>query len=141
MTRPVNHRLPVLLPTPRTYGDCCTGTELTGTLEQRATGQHQCRVYQCRKNLLRTDSQDVPGRRRDGVAPEGTFSGANVSASAPSCAIDVANAHPAGMSNAEVAGLMGLDKRRCEQIVKAWRENSGAVELYRLRQTLMGDEE
>lgn len=139
MTRPVNHRLPVLGPgyrPPATRGECVAGTDLTGSLEQRKQGK-QCGAYECRYHLAVVQSSDVPGRRFDGVSPEWTVSGDNISASAPSCALDVADANPAGMSNGDVAEIMGISRRRVEQIVKAWRATNGAVEMYELRASLM----
>lgn len=105
-------RLPVL------RSDCLSGTLLTGTLEQRMSGQCQCSVLWCRLNLLGTDSEDMPGRRHSGLAPPAAPSGEVVSASAPSCALDIAEAHPEGMSSAQVAMLLGQSKRAVELTVK-----------------------
>ena len=131
----VNHRLPIhpAYRPPATRGECIEGTANTGSLEERRAGKVQCSAYRCRYNLLWVESDQVPGRRHGGLAPEGTLSGANTNASAPSCALDLVDANPAGMSSAEIANAVGLDRRRVEQIVKRWQQSEAAVELARLR--------
>lgn len=121
---------------PMTRQDCIEGTKATGSKEERIAGRCQCRVYACRFSLLVDHSGDVPGRRHAGLAPPWTLNG-NTNASAPSCALDVADGGP--KSAAEVAEAMGLDKRRIEQIVKAALGRPGAVELWRLRSELEED--
>ena len=116
---------------PPTRGDCVAGCENTGSRDQRQAGQVQCRAYACRHNLLRQDSGDVPGRRHAGLAPEWTLV-ASTSASAPSCSLDVADAHPAGLSSAAVARLVGVSTRRVEQIVRAALAGHGAVAVMRV---------
>ena len=101
---------------PKTYGDCCAGTDArTSSLEQRLCGRGQCVVYACRNNLLVLRSEDVQGRRHNGRAPEWTVSGES-DASSPSCALDVAN--QGAKTCAEIAELTGLTKRRIQQLVK-----------------------
>jgi hypothetical protein len=116
---------------PMTRGDCIKGTSASGSLEDRQAGRKQCAIYACRANLLVVHSCDVPGRRHGGLAPEWTFSG-KTDASAPSCALDVADANPHGLSADQVAELTGEDKRTIELIVKKWRASRGAVEVLRL---------
>jgi hypothetical protein len=105
-------KLPVLQP--RTYGECVEGTPLTKSLAERASGQ-ACESYQCRHNLRTVRSENVPGRRNNGIAPEWTFDSEAVAAS-PSCALDVANrgAHKCS----ELAAMEGKSKRRIQQEVK-----------------------
>ncbi len=128
MTR-INHRLPVYAP-PATRGDCITGTPATGSLEQRMRGQVQCGALECRHNLLMVESSSRPGRRHGGLAPEWTISGSNTSAGAPSCSLDVADTGP--KSAAEVASIVGLTKRRVEQIIKEFKRTHKALALARL---------
>jgi hypothetical protein len=123
------NRLPVILPHARTRGDCVEGTALTGSREARTNGQAQCLQVSCRHNLLCARSEDRPGRRHGGLAPEWTLRG-ETSASAPSCALDVADAGPKSMR--EIAEFTGLTKRRVEQVLKAAKEGKGGVELARL---------
>jgi hypothetical protein len=128
MTRSINHRLPIYAP-PATRGECITGTPITGSLEERRTGQKQCHAA-CRHNLLIQCSEDRPGRRHGGRAPEWTVSGENTSAGAPSCSLDVAATGP--KSAAEVARVMGITTRRVEQIVKEFKRTHKALALARL---------
>lgn len=116
---------------PMTRGDCIKGTSASGSLEDRKAGRKQCSVYACRANLLVIHSSDVPGRRHGGLAPEWTFTG-KTDASAPSCALDVADANPHGMSADEVSAITGETKRTIELIVKKWKGSQGAVEVLRL---------
>jgi hypothetical protein len=131
MTRTINHRLPVWsgYNPPDTRGQCIEGTERTGSRDERQAGVRQCSAYACRHNLLAVASRDVPGRRHDGLAPPSTLSGSNTSASAPSCALDVVDANPHGMSSGEVAKLLGMTKRAVELIVAKARKDEGAVRL------------
>jgi hypothetical protein len=117
--------LPILQP--RTYGDCVTGTPLTGTLEERMSGRRECSNYTCRHALRVVRSENVPGRRNNGVAPEWTLDSEAIAA-APSCALDVANrgAHKCS----ELASMEGKSKRRIQQEVK------GA--MHSLRDALVG---
>lgn len=108
-------RLPVV------YGDCITGTLLSGSRDDRMSGRKQCQVT-CPKNLLLTASSDMPGRRHGGLAPPASPSGTVVSARAASCALDVAWANPCGLSSLHVARLLGLTKRAVELDVKAGLE-------------------
>lgn len=116
---------------PATRGDCVAGTPLTSDRDTRQAGGAQCRAYTCRHNLLRMDSADVPGRRHDGLAPEWTLV-ASTLATAPSCALDVADQHPEGLSSREVARLAGVSTRRVEQIVRAALGGEGAVRVRRV---------
>jgi hypothetical protein len=110
MTRSLH--LPIIQP--RTYGDCVDGTPLTKSLEERASG-HACEAYTCRHNLRTVRSENVPGRRNHGIAPEWTFDSEAI-ASSPSCALDVANRGPHRCS--EIAEMEGKSKRRIQQEVK-----------------------
>lgn len=121
-------RLPIYSPPP-TRGDCIMGQPNTGSREQRTAGLVRCGALQCRHNLDRVDSEDVPGRRHGGLAPAWTLSGSNVSAMSPSCSLDVVDANPAGLSSGEVAAVMGVSKRRVEQIVRAWLVSQGAADV------------
>lgn len=120
-------RLPVYA-LPRTRGDCIEGTDDTGSREERTAGVRQCEVIQCRHYLARVDSHDVPGRRHGGLAPPWTESGRG-DASSPSCSLDVVDANPAGLSSGEVAAVMGVSRRRVEQIVRAWLVSQGAADV------------
>lgn len=113
-------RLPVL------RADCITGTLLSGSLVDRTTGRKQCAVT-CPLNLTQTASVDMPGRRHSGIAPPSSPSGSVTSAFAPSCALDVADAHPAGLSSREVARYLGLTRRAVELDVKAALEKLRAA--------------
>lgn len=99
-------------------GDCIAGTIKSGSLDERRAGSRQCGVLSCRMNLLSTSSADMPGRRHNGLAPPASPSGEVISASAPSCALDVADAHPEGLSSAQVAVYLGQTKRAVELTVK-----------------------
>lgn len=114
MSPPV--RLRVLMPA--TYGECVAGTSMTGSLEERLAGKRQCLVFQCRLNLLSVSSQNVPGRRHNGKSPEWTVSGENPKATAPSCALDIANQGP--HTCAEIADIESTPehKRRVQQEVR-----------------------
>jgi hypothetical protein len=116
---------------PMTRGDCIKGTSASGSLEDRQAGRKQCSIYACRSNLLVVHSADVPGRRHGGLAPEWTFTG-KTDASAPSCAMDVADANPHGLSADEISKVTGETKRNVELILKKWRGSAGAVEVLRL---------
>ena len=120
-------RLPVYA-LPRTRGECIEGTPHTGSREERTAGVRQCQVMQCRHYLARVDSDDVPGRRHDGIAPPWTVSDRG-DASSPSCSLDVVDANPAGLSSGEVARVMGISRRRVEQIVRAWLVSQGAADV------------
>ncbi len=139
MTCNINHRLPVLSAynPPATRGDCIDGTERTGSREDRTLGIKQCGAYACPHNLLVIHSADVPGRRHGGLAPPWTMSGKHLSASAPSCALDVVDANPHGMSSGEVAKVIGCSKRDVELIVAKAMKCSGAVRLMRLHSGVM----
>jgi hypothetical protein len=114
-----------------TRGDCISGTPGSGSKDDRIAGRKQCSVYACRFNLLVDASEDVPGRRHDGLAPPWTLSG-RVDATAPSCALDVADTGP--KSAAEIADMMGFDdKRRIEQLLKQALSSEAGVELWKLR--------
>lgn len=126
MTRTVNHRLPVLL----TRGDCIEGTPITGSRDERMRGQAQCMRLECRHNLLADESSTRPGRRHDGLAPEWTVRGENTSAGAPSCSLDVADTGP--KSAAEVAAIVGLSKRRIEQITRDFTRSQKALVMAEL---------
>lgn len=104
-------RLPVI------RQDCLDGTLLSGSLEDRASGRKQCQVA-CRKNLLMRASEDMAGRRHGNLAPAASYAGDITSASAPSCAMDIADANPCGLSSREVGALMGQSKRAIELTVK-----------------------
>ncbi len=125
----IDHRSPVGLgKPPRTRGDCINGTAQTGSLEERQHGRRQCEAFSCRHNLMTIDSSDVPGRRHHGLAPPWTLSGESTSASAASCALDVAD--QGEHSSAEVARIMGISKRRIEQIIARWkREHAELAEM------------
>lgn len=115
MTRSLS--LPVLQPA--TYGDCITGTPLTGTRDERMSGRHECAVLGCRQNLRTVRSENVPGRRNNGVAPEWTLDSEAIAA-APSCALDVANSRRGvGYRCSELAEMFGKSKRRFQQEIKA----------------------
>src|SRR5512139_1456395 len=116
MTPPIRLRV---LGLPRTYGDCCAGTDTrTGTLEQRLNGRKQCEVLECRNNLSKLLPEDVQGRRHNGRAPEWTVTSED-DASKPSCAIDVGNQRPGrGFLCGEIAEMTGLTKRRIQQLVR-----------------------
>jgi hypothetical protein len=107
---------------PATYGECINGTVMTGTLKERESGRVSCAALSCRHNLRRVSSENVPGRRNKGIAPEWTVDGEST-ASSPSCALDVANrgAH----SCSDLAKMEGKSKRRLQQEVRA------AVQSYR----------
>lgn len=120
-------RLPVYA-LPTTRGDCIAGTLHTGSREERTAGDRQCQVIQCRHYLARVDSDDVPGRRHGGCAPPWTVSDRG-DASSPSCSLDVVDANPAGLSSGEVAQVMGVSRRRVEQIVRAWLVSQGAADV------------
>jgi hypothetical protein len=143
VTRSINHRLPVLsiYSPPATRGDCIDGTERTGSREERTTGVKQCGAFACPLNLLVTHSADCPGRRHGGLAPPWTLSGNNTSASAPSCALDVVDAHPHGLSSGEVAKLLGVSKRDVELVVAKATKDHGAVRLMRLHSGVTGNGE
>ncbi len=137
-----NHRLPVLgdmFSPPGTRGECVAGTTLTGSREGRQRGEQSCGAYACRHNLRRSDGADVPGKRYDGESPPWTLSGDNTSAVSPSCSLDVADAgaHTSG----EVAKVLGLSRRRVEQILKRFMGTDGALDLARLNSTLMSNME
>lgn len=144
MTRPLNHRLPVLGPDfrpPRTRGECIEGTPVSSSRAERQAGNAQCACFACPHNLLVEHSENRPGRRYAGVAPEWSFRGDNPSATAPSCVLDVVDANPAGLAASEVAKVLGISKRRVEQIVKAWKTQGGAAEVVRLNSALMDNME
>jgi hypothetical protein len=136
VAKPVNHRLPVLLRSqydaPETYGHCIAGTEETGSFTQRAYGQRRCEAGKCRHNIDVKRSEERPGRRYKGRAPEWTMNGGSMSASGPSCALDVAKLHPEGLSATDVGSVLGLSKRRVEQVIKKWRVEQGAADLIEL---------
>lgn len=108
-------RLPVI------RADCIQGTLLSGSRDDRMSGRKQCQVT-CPKNLLITASEDMPGRRHYGLAPPASPSGAVVDARAPSCALDIADANPHGLSSREVARFLGLTRRAVELDVKSGLE-------------------
>ncbi len=140
--RVLNHRLPVLgdlFSPPGTRQECIDGHGRTGSREQRTNGQRQCGAFSCRHNLLRVDSSDVAGKRYDGVSPEWTLSGENVSAMGPSCSLDVADQgeHTSG----QVAKILGISRRRVEQILKRFLGTDGALDLARLRSALIDNME
>lgn len=115
MTRSLS--LPILQP--RTYGDCITGTPLTGSREERMGGRVECQRLECRQNLRTVRSENVPGRRNHGKDPEWTLDG-EANASAPSCALDVAHARRGiGYRCSELAEMFGKSKRRYQQEIKA----------------------
>lgn len=120
---------------PPTRGHCIAGTPETGTHAQRISGRAQCECYACPHNLLVQDSGDVPGRRHRGLAPEWTLRGDNTSASAPSCALDIAA--EGEHSSAEVARIMGMSKRRVEQIIAKWKQQH--VELAEMGSAVLDD--
>lgn len=111
MTPPIRLRV---LP-PESYGECCSGTPMTSSLELRMAGRGECVVFACRHNLRTLRSEDVQGRRHNGRAPEWTVSG-EADASSPSCALDVAN--QGALTCAQIAERTGLTKRRIQQLVK-----------------------
>ena len=135
-TIPTNHRLPVFAhdQVARTRADCISGAYATGSLEERLTGQRQCYQVACRHNLLAARSDERPGRRHDGLAPEWTVRG-ETSATAPSCVLDVALSGP--RTSREIAKLCGVTTRRVEQLLKAAKEGAGGVDLARLVSVLM----
>lgn len=115
---------------PRIRQDCISGTELTGSLEERLAGRMQCGYYHCKRfNLNVLESESMPGKRYDGIAPPGTIRTHHTSASSPSCALDVVHMHPNGLSAAEIAQIMGESKRRIEQITAEWKCSAGAVRV------------
>jgi hypothetical protein len=104
---------------------------MTWSKGDRVSGRAQCQATSCPFNLLIRRSEDRPGRRHAGLAPE--FSTAPLSASAPSCALDVIDANPSGMSCEQIAAVMNFkDKRRVEQILRGVLKSDAGVELYRL---------
>ena len=115
MTR--NVHLPMLNTSPpKTYQECISGTPLTGSLRERESGRVECGALSCRHNLRRVSSENVPGRRNKGIAPEWTVDGESIAAS-PSCALDVANRGAHRCS--EIASMEGKSKRRIQQEVRA----------------------
>lgn len=132
--RPINHRLPIApeYAAPATLAECIAGTERTGSREDRMAGRVQCGAYSCRANLLTVESSSVPGRRHNGLAPPGTLSGGNTSASAPSCMYDVIAANPNGMSCAEIAKVLGCSTRDVELTLAKAIKAKGAAEVMRL---------
>lgn len=144
MTKPVNHRLPVLGPDyrpPNTRGECIAGTPNTSSRDERQAGKAQCCAFECRYNLLVEHSENRPGRRYSGIAPEWSFRGDNPSATSPSCLLDVTDAHPNGLPASEVARVLGISKRRVEQILKAWRTKQGAADVVKLHSAVMDNME
>lgn len=108
-------RLPIYAPPP-TRGHCIEGTPTTGSRADRLAGRAQCRAYGCRYNELVQHADDMPGRRHDGRAPEWTFYGESRSASAPSCALDIADQGKQQCSDLE--RKLGQHRRRYQQLVR-----------------------
>lgn len=134
----LDHRYPVGLGKPPATRACClSGTPTTGSLDERRQGRRSCEAFSCRHNLLVTDSGDMPGRRHGGLAPEWTLRGDNTSAGAPSCALDVAD--EGEHSSAEVAALLGISKRRVEQIVARWKREH--AELAEMGSAVLGEDD
>lgn len=94
-------------------------------------GARRCEAN-CRYNLNIFAGEDRPGRRHGGVAPEWTLRDDTMSASSPSCVLDVVAANPAGLSSAEVARLNGLTRRRVEQMCKDALAGRVAVDVMRV---------
>jgi len=139
-----NHKLPVLGPDfspPKTRQCCIDGTPNTSSRAERQAGNAQCSAFSCSFNLLVEHSPDRPGRRYSGLAPEWSFRGDNPSATSPSCLLDVTDANPNGMPSSDVAKILGLSKRRVEQVIKAWRTKQGATEVLKLHSALMDNME
>lgn len=92
---------------------------MTGSRDERMSGRFECSVLSCRQNLRTVRSENVPGRRNNGVAPEWTLDSEAI-ASAPSCALDVANSRRGvGYRCSELAEMFGKSKRRFQQEIKA----------------------
>lgn len=109
---------------PPTYGHCISGTPRTGTRAERMTGSRGCACYACPYNLAVVHSEDMPGRRYDGVSPPWTFDGESGRANTPSCALDMASTGPKRC--AELEAKLGKHRRRWQQEVHAalikWRD-------------------
>lgn len=139
MTKRLDHRLPIY-PTPPTRGHCIAGEspgekKVTGSFTERVMGQFQCKAMGCRKNLLAKMPEDMAGRPHDGFSPEWTIDGGHISASAPSCVLDVIAMHGEGkeMSAGEVAKKMNnVSRRRIEQHSKEFKKTTKALALARL---------
>lgn len=116
---------------PPTYGHCIAGTDSTGSFTQRMYGVRRCEAG-CRYNLDIRAGEDRPGRRHGGLAPEWTLSGDTMSATGPSCVLDVAAANPSGLSAADVATLFGSSTRRVEQMIKRSLAGRVAVDVMRV---------
>lgn len=121
-----------------TRADCIAGCSNTGSREDRLAGRARCQAFACRQNLDVDHSAEVPGRRHDGIAPPWTFSG-RTDASSPSCALDVVDQNPHGMSCEQIAEVMGYDKRRVEQLLEQARSGAAGVELARLFSALSAE--
>jgi hypothetical protein len=105
----------------------------TGSLADRLSGRAQCKATRCTQNLLVRLSEESPGRRHKGRAPEYSLRG-KADAFAPSCALDVADpstdcTRPMPRSSATISALTGETKRRVEQIIKSALETQGAMGL------------
>jgi len=137
--RTARHRLPVFAPEQKAKvrADCIKGTHATGSMAERMAGQRDCLQMACRHNLIWIDSDDMAGRRHDGLAPEGTMRG-TTSAGSPSCSLDVASTGP--KTAREIGRAMGMTTRAVEMWLKDAKEGRGGVELARLVSALMGDE-
>lgn len=110
-------------------------TPLTGVPATRGDcrgGERPCRYVRCRYHLYIIESEDRPGRRQGGVAPEVTLRpGWLESPIAESCALDLAEQHEQSVE--EIAVIMKVTPRRIQQILQ------GALD--RLREAGVNPEE
>ncbi len=80
------------------------------------TSTRCCPYLRCRHHLGRIEGEERPGRYRASL--DATYRLEVLRSEQPSCALDIVEAHPAGMSSAEVAPYLKLGKRRVEMLVK-----------------------
>ena len=92
--------------TPRTRADCLPG----GSNEARP-----CRYPTCRFSSYYTEASEVPGRHREGI--RSTLTGAWIDPRrGGGCVLDVVDARGPS-SAAQVAGDLGISRRRVEQLL------------------------
>lgn len=111
-----------------TRGSCITGTELTGSLEDRRFRGRLCSALRCRHNLLAIAGVDMPGKRHPPRAARGLpthppgrprpFWIEGEMAPMGSCALDVVDVLGAQRCS-EIAPRLGLtSRRRVEQVAR-----------------------
>ena len=89
-------------------------------------GPRPCRWIRCRLHLWRSDPWDQPGRRW----PGGPRHGKVKAPTSATCALDVTDANPDGLSASEVGVILGVSPERVRQIEEraAAKMRAGGVE-------------